>query len=45
MDLTGLSPTIEEIESFLADNSGNAYDRLLDRLLATNAHAERLTLD
>lgn len=45
MDLTGLSPTIEEIESFLADNSGNAYDRLLDRLLATDAHAERLTLD
>lgn len=45
MDLTGLPPSIEEIEAFLADESPQAYEIAVDRLLKTTAHAERLTLD
>ena len=40
-DLTGLPPTPEEINKFLGDASTNAYDRLIDRLLATSAYGER----
>ncbi len=45
MDLTGLPPTIEEVESFLNDKSANAYEKVVDRLLASEAHAERLTME
>ncbi|RRQ47433.1 DUF1553 domain-containing protein [Maribacter algicola] len=45
MDLTGLPPTIEEIDAFLKDPSDDAYEKVVDRLLQTDAHAERLTLD
>lgn len=45
MDLTGLPPSIEEIDSFLKDSSEDAYEKLVDKLLQTEAHAERLTLD
>ena len=40
-DLTGLPPTPEEIESFLADHSEDAYKRLVDRLLASEQHGVR----
>ncbi|NBU40082.1 MAG: DUF1549 domain-containing protein [Planctomycetia bacterium] len=40
-DLTGLPPTVEELEAFLADTSGDAYDRVVDRLLASPRHGER----
>ena len=43
MDLTGLPPTLEEIDIYLKDKSENAYEKLVDRLLQSNAHAERLT--
>jgi hypothetical protein len=33
-DLTGLPPTPEEVEAFLADEAPDAYERLIDRLLA-----------
>ncbi len=33
LDLHGLPPTIEELDSFLSDTSENAYERLVDRLL------------
>src|SRR5262245_52522849 len=41
LDLTGLPPTPEEISSFLVDESSMAYDRLVDRLLATPHYGER----
>ncbi len=40
-DLTGLPPTPEEVEAFLADGSPNAYDKVVDRLLASPAYGER----
>lgn len=45
MDLTGLPPTLEEIEWFLADNTPNAYENVVDRLLESDAFSERLTLE
>ncbi|MDG1365127.1 MAG: DUF1549 domain-containing protein, partial [Akkermansiaceae bacterium] len=44
-DLTGLPPTPEEIEAFLADQKPGAYERVVDRLLASQAAAERLAVD
>lgn len=40
-DLIGLPPTPEEVEAFVADASADAYDRLLDRLLASPHYGER----
>jgi hypothetical protein len=40
-DLLGLSPTPEEIEAFLRDDSAQAYERLIDRLLASPRYGER----
>ncbi len=40
-DLTGLPPTAPEIHDFLADPSPDAYDKLIDRLLASPHYGER----
>ncbi len=40
-DLTGLPPTIEEISSFLADKSPDAFVKVVDRLLASSAYGEK----
>jgi Protein of unknown function (DUF1553)/Protein of unknown function (DUF1549)/Planctomycete cytochrome C len=40
-DLTGLPPTPEEVESFLADPAPDAYERLVDLLLASPHFGER----
>ncbi|MFO0842087.1 MAG: DUF1549 domain-containing protein [Gemmataceae bacterium] len=40
-DLTGLPPTPEEVDAFVADNRPDAYERLVDRLLASPAYGER----
>jgi hypothetical protein len=40
-DLTGLPPTPEEIDRFLADRDPRAYERLVDRLLASPRYGER----
>ena len=39
-DLTGLPPTPEEVDAFLADRSSDAYERLVDRLLASPQYGE-----
>jgi mono/diheme cytochrome c family protein len=40
-DLTGLPPTPEEVEAFLADRSADGYEKVVDRLLASPAYGER----
>ncbi|HYH67366.1 MAG TPA: DUF1549 and DUF1553 domain-containing protein [Urbifossiella sp.] len=39
-DLTGLPPTSPEIDAFLADRSATAYEKLIDRLLASPHYGE-----
>lgn len=41
-DLTGLPPTLAEIDDFLANDEPGAYERVLDRLLASPAYGERM---
>ena len=41
-DLTGLPPTIAEIDAFLADDSPDAYEKVVDRLLASPHYGERM---
>jgi hypothetical protein len=45
LDLTGLPPTLEEVDAFLADDRPDAYERLVDRLLASPHFGERLAVD
>jgi len=45
MDLTGLPPTISALDAFLADDSPDAYEQLIDRLLNTDAYAERMAME
>ncbi len=45
LDLTGLPPTLEEIDAFLADNSNEAYEKVVDRLLASPRYGERMVLE
>jgi hypothetical protein len=40
-DLAGLPPAPAEVDAFLADRAPGAYERLVDRLLASPAHGER----
>ena len=40
-DLTGLPPTPADVEAFLADASPDAYDKVLDRLLASPHYGEK----
>ncbi len=40
-DLTGLPPTIDDVNAFLADQSDNAFARIVDRLLASPRYGER----
>jgi hypothetical protein len=42
LDLDGLPPTPVEVDAFLRDNSPNAYERLVDRLLASPRYGERM---
>ncbi|HEU5146831.1 MAG TPA: DUF1553 domain-containing protein, partial [Chryseosolibacter sp.] len=44
-DLTGLPPTLAEIDAFLADESPQAYEKVVDRLLASPAYGERMAID
>ncbi|HKZ66732.1 MAG TPA: PSD1 and planctomycete cytochrome C domain-containing protein [Chitinophagaceae bacterium] len=40
-DLTGLPPTLEQVDAFLKDDSPEAYEKLIDELLASTAYGER----
>lgn len=40
-DLTGLPPTESELKAFLSDSSDDAYEKVVDRLLASPAYGER----
>lgn len=42
LDLTGLPPTIEEVEAFLNDESEDAYAKLVDRLLESPRYGEQM---
>jgi hypothetical protein len=43
-DLTGLPPTVSELEAFLADDAPTAFEKVVDRLLASPAYGERQAL-
>jgi len=44
LDLTGLPPEPAEIDAFLADMAPNAYEKVVDRLLASPHYGERMAL-
>ena len=44
-DLTGLPPSIEDVNNFKNDESPKAYEKIIDKLLASEENAERLTMD
>jgi hypothetical protein len=41
-DLTGLPPTPEQVKAFVEDKSSDAYEKVVDRLLASSAYGERM---
>ena len=41
LDLTGLPPTLEEVKAFQSDQSSNAYEKQIDRLLKSGAYGEK----
>ena len=43
-DLTGLPPTLEEVEAFSKDASPRAYEKVVDRLLASPSYGERMAV-
>jgi hypothetical protein len=45
LTLTGLPPTLAEIDGFLADTSPKAFERVVDRYLASPAYGERMAMD
>ena len=44
-DLIGLPPTPDEVDAFLDDSSPAAYEKLVDRLLASEKYGERMAVD
>ena len=45
LDLTGLPPSAEDLDTFLAEKSPDAYSRLVDKYLASPAYGERMAMD
>ncbi len=45
LDLTGLPPTVEEIDAFLKDSTPNAYEKVVDRLLASPRYGEWMAVE
>ncbi len=44
LDLTGLPPTPDEVEAFVKDTAPDAYEKIVDRLLASPHNAERMAV-
>src|SRR6185503_13936408 len=44
LDLIGLTPTPEEVDAFVADKSPDAYEKVVDRLLASPHYGEQMAL-
>lgn len=44
LDLTGVPPTLAEVDSFIADMSPDAYESVVDRLLSSPGYAERMAI-
>ena len=44
LDLTGLPPSLSEVRDFLADDLPDAFEKIVDRLLASPRHAERMAM-
>lgn len=44
LDLTGLPPTQQEVAAFIDDQSPKAYEKVLDRLLASPSYGERMAI-
>ncbi|MBI1372589.1 MAG: DUF1553 domain-containing protein [Phycisphaera sp.] len=42
LDMTGLPPTVEDVEAFVADKSPNAYEKMVDRVLASPRYGQRM---
>jgi hypothetical protein len=45
LDLSGLPPTLAEVDAFLKDDSPEAYEKVVDRLLASPRYAERMAMN
>ncbi len=45
MDITGLPPTVKELDDFLKDNSPNAYEKVVDKLLKSPHYGEKIGVD
>src|SRR3984885_14207038 len=43
-DLTGLPPSLDMMDKFLADNSPNAYEKVVDQLMGSPAYGEKMAL-
>ncbi|NIJ55144.1 PSD1 and planctomycete cytochrome C domain-containing protein [Dyadobacter arcticus] len=44
LDLTGLPPTLKMMDDFLADNSADAYKKMVDQLLQNPAYGEKMAI-
>jgi hypothetical protein len=44
LDVTGLPPSLEMMDEFLADNSEKAYEKIVDRLIGTDQYGEKMAL-
>lgn len=45
LDLTGMPPTLAEVDAFVADTSAQAFEKVVDRLLKSSHYGERMALD
>ncbi|WP_035361107.1 PSD1 and planctomycete cytochrome C domain-containing protein [Dyadobacter alkalitolerans] len=44
LDITGLPPTLKMMDEFMADNSANAYEKMVDQLLKSPAYGEKMAI-